>query len=62
MRDTGRLDAAIKSLVDLGFLRPLNAASGQDAFEVMRIVKARLGPADLETIKERLLRHAQPGT
>jgi hypothetical protein len=28
----------------------------------MRIVKARLGPADLETIKERLLRHAQPGT
>lgn len=62
VRDAGRLDAAIKTLADLGFVRPLNAASGQDAFEVMRIVKARLGPADLETIKERLLRHAQPGT
>lgn len=61
VRDTGRLDTAIKSLADLGFIRPLNAPTEQDAFEIMRIVKARLGPADLETIKERLLRHAQPG-
>ena len=61
VRDTGRIDAAIKSLTELGFVRPLNADSDEDAFEIMRIVKARLGPADLETIKERLLRHAQPG-
>lgn len=61
VRDNNRLDTAIKSLADLGFVRPLTA-SDQDAFEVMRIVKARLGPADLETIKQRLLNHAQPGT
>ena len=61
VRDTSRIDTAIKSLADLGFVRPL-AASDQDAFEIMRIVKARLSPADLETIKQRLLRHAQSGT
>lgn len=60
VRDTGRLDTAIKSLADLGFVRPL-IASDQEAFEIMRIVKARLGPAELETVKQRLLRHAQPG-
>lgn len=60
VRDTGRIDAAIKSLSELGFLRPLNAVSNQDTFEIMRIVKARLGPADLETIKERLCLHAKP--
>jgi hypothetical protein len=61
VRDTARIDGAIKSLTEFGFVRPLNAATEQDAFEVMRIVKARLSPADLETIKERLRRHAQPG-
>lgn len=61
VRDTGRIDTAIKNLAELGFVRPL-LASDQDAFEIMRIVKARLGPTDLDTIKQRLLRHAQPGT
>lgn len=61
VRDVGRLDQAIKSLVDLGFLRMLNTADA-NAFEVMRIVKARIAPQELETIKERLLRHAESGT
>jgi hypothetical protein len=61
VRDTGRIETAIKSLVELGFVRPLNTAAEQDAFEIMRIVKARVAPTDLETIKQRLLRHAQPG-
>ncbi len=60
VRDTARLDAAITRLCDLEFLRPLGAAE-RDTFEVMRIVKARLAPADLETIKQRLLSHAEPG-
>lgn len=60
VRDTGRLDTAIRTLIDLGFLRTLNASDDQEAFEIMRIIKARLSPADLETIKERLRRHAQP--
>ena len=61
VRDTGRIDAALKSLADLGFVRPLDAGPDQDAFEVMRLVKARIAPADLETIKNRLRSHAQPG-
>ena len=61
VRDTSRLDTAIKTLVELGFLRALNATADQDAFEVMRIIKARLAPTDLETIKKRLRRHAELG-
>jgi hypothetical protein len=45
----------------LGFLRALGPAD-ENRFEVMRIVKARIGPAELEQIKQRLLRHAQSGT
>lgn len=60
VRDYKIIDAGIKSLADLGFVRPL-AAGGQDAFEVMRIVKARLAPAELETIKQRLRDHAESG-
>lgn len=61
VRDVARLDRAIQQLVELGFLRPFGP-SDENRFEVMRIVKARIGPAELEEIKQRLLRHAQPGT
>jgi hypothetical protein len=61
VRDTARVDAAITRLGELGFVRQLGSAEG-DAFEVMRIVKARLSPTDLEAIKQRLLNHAEPGT
>jgi hypothetical protein len=60
VRDAGRVDAAIARLAELGFVRQLGAAE-RDTFEVMRIVKARLAPADLEAIKKRLLNHAEPG-
>lgn len=61
VRDAGKVDAAIARLVELGFVRQLGAAE-RDTFEIMRIVKARLAPADLEAIKQRLLNHAEPGT
>ena len=61
VRDTARVDAAIARLGELGFVRQIGSAE-RDTFEVMRIVKARLSPADLEAIKQRLLNHAEPGT
>jgi hypothetical protein len=61
VRDTARVDAAIARLGELGFIRQIGSAE-RDTFEVMRIVKARLSPADLEAIKQRLLNHAEPGT
>lgn len=60
-RAADRLDTAIKSLVELGFIRPMRA-NEHDAFEIMRIVKARLDPEDLKSIKQRLLTHAQTNT
>lgn len=58
VRDLKVLDTAISRLEDLHFLRALG--SDRNTFEVMRIIKARITPAELESIKERLLRHAQP--
>lgn len=58
VRDLRSLDNAIARLEDCGLLRAVNAE--REAFEVMRIIKARLTPAELEDIKERLQRHAQP--
>ncbi len=60
VRDTARVDAAITRLGELGFVRQFGSAE-RDTFEIMRIVKARLSPADLESIKQRLLNHAEPG-
>src|SRR5262245_41089152 len=60
VRDTARVDAAIARLAELGFVRQLGAAE-RETFEIMRIVKARLAPGDLEAIKQRLSNHAEPG-
>jgi hypothetical protein len=60
IRDTRTIDAAIRRLEELGFLRtfgPLEA--GQ--YEVMRILKARFGPSELEQVKERLVHHSESG-
>ena len=56
VRDVRTVDAAIKRVEELGFLRPVGTAESE-ALEVMRILKARFGPAELETVKERLIRH-----
>ena len=61
VRDTAKVDAAIARLAELGFVRALGPAD-RDTFEILRIVKARLAPADLEAIKQRLSNHAEPGT
>lgn len=55
-RDRDKIDEAINQLVRLGFLRR-HPGDGQEEFEVMRILKHRFGPGELETVKERLLRH-----
>jgi len=57
VRDVNKIDAAIQKLVDFGFLRPL--VDEQDTFEVVRIVKAKVGAAELETIKERIIKYAE---
>lgn len=60
IRDVRTIDGAIRRLEELTFLRvfgPLEA----DTFEVMRILKARFGPSDLEQVKDRLARHAERG-
>ena len=56
-RDRRSLDVAIDRLTDLGFLSKFGP--DEDRFEVRRIVKARLGPDQLEEIKRRLLAHAR---
>jgi len=56
IRDTRTIDSAIRRLDELGFLRSFGS-SDAETFEVMRILKARLGAAELEQIKERLVRH-----
>lgn len=60
-RDRDKLDVAINRLVELGFLRR-QGSSEIEEFQVMRIVKARFGPGELESVKERLMRYAQSGT
>lgn len=59
-RDRDKLDVAINRLVELGFLRRQGSGETEE-FQVMRIVKARFGPGELESVKERLMRYAQSG-
>jgi hypothetical protein len=60
VRDVGKLDAAITRLLDLNFLRRINPDT--DEYEVMRIIKARLGPSELTAIKQRLQAYANADT
>jgi hypothetical protein len=56
VRDLGKVDSAIQRLKELGFLNQIN--DDPEEFEAMRIVKARLGPNELEAIKNRLKEYA----
>lgn len=56
VKDLGRIDSAIQRLVDLGFLDAITPE--KDTFEVMRILKARVTPVELENIKEKLKNYA----
>lgn len=58
IRDVRTIDTAIKRVTELGFLRVFGSAESE-TFEVMRILKARFGPSELEQVKERLARHVE---
>jgi hypothetical protein len=53
VRDVRAVDVAIRKVEELGFLKHFGAIES-DTFEVMRIVKARIGPVELEEVKRRL--------
>jgi hypothetical protein len=59
-RDIRTIDSAIRRLEELGFLRPFGPVEAE-TFEVMRILKARFGPSELQEIKDRLARHVESG-
>jgi hypothetical protein len=56
IRDMRAVDSAIRRVEELGFLRTIGTAES-DTLELMRILKARFGPSELESVKERLIRH-----
>jgi hypothetical protein len=58
IRDIRVVDTAIRRVEELGFLRTIGTAES-DTLEVMRILKARFGPSELELVKERLIRHGE---
>ena len=57
-RDRNRIDQAIDRAVRLGLLRR-EASEEVEEFQIMRIIKARFGAEELESIKNRLLSYAQ---
>jgi anaerobic ribonucleoside-triphosphate reductase len=54
------VDTAIQKLSDMGFLEKIR--DDPEEFEVKRIVKAKLGPNELEAIKKRLTEYATDNT
>lgn len=58
VKDLRTIDAAIRRVEELGFLRSFGAADAE-TFEVMRILKARFGPAELQEVRDRLARYAE---
>ena len=61
VRDARTIDTAIKRLEELSFLRAFGPSEAE-TFEVMRILKARFGPSELEQVKDRLTRYAETGS
>ncbi len=57
VRDTKRLDLAIAKLAELKYLRDLKSGD-TPTYEVMRIVKARIGLDELQEILDRMRSHA----
>ena len=50
--------AAIRRAEELGFLRIFGPPESE-TFEIMRILKARFGPMELQDVKDRLTRYAE---
>lgn len=57
-RTLDRIDAAIKQVTDLGFLRKISAGRGggqdDDTYQVRRVIKAKIGSDQLVEIREKL--------
>src|SRR5579872_1214877 len=58
IRDLRRIDTAIRRAEELGYLRSFGPPEAE-TFEVMRILKARFGPMELQEVKERLARYVE---
>jgi hypothetical protein len=58
VRDLRTIDAAIRRVEELGFLRAFGSSEAE-TFEIMRILKARFGPAELQEVRDRLARYAE---
>jgi hypothetical protein len=60
IRDVRAIDGAIRRVEELSFLRAFGPPEAE-TFEVMRILRARFGASELEQVRDRLARHAEPG-
>jgi hypothetical protein len=60
IRDVRTIDTAMRRLEELAFLRAFGPPEAE-TFEVMRILKARFGPAELEEVRSRLTNHVERG-
>jgi hypothetical protein len=60
IRDVRTIDTAIHRVEELGFLRAFGPPEAE-TFEIMRILKARFGPAELQDVKDRLTRQTERG-
>ncbi len=60
IRDVRTIDTAIHRVEELGFLRAFGPPEAE-TFEIMRILKARFGPAELQDVKDRLARQTERG-
>jgi len=58
VRDLRTIDSAIHRAEELGFVRAFGPSEAE-TFEIMRILKARFGPAELQQVKDRLTRYAE---
>lgn len=58
IRDIRTIDTAIRRMEELGFLRAFGPPEAE-TFEVMRILKARFGPSELQQAKDRLSLHVE---
>jgi hypothetical protein len=58
IKDLRTVDTAIRRVEELGFLRAFGSPEAE-TFEIMRILKARFGPAELQEVRDRLARHAE---
>lgn len=56
IRDVRTVDTAIRRVEELGFVRPFGPTDAE-TFEVMRILKARFGAAEVEEVRKRLASH-----